>query len=121
MLELMKSKIHGATVTQTDLRYHGSLTVDEALLESAGLLEHEKVQVVNINNGLRIETYCIHGKRGSGVVCLNGAAARCAQPGDKVIIISYAQMEEKAARRWKPRAVFVDDANRILRTASAAR
>lgn len=112
-IELLKSKIHKATVTATNLAYHGSLTVDEALLVAASLLEHEKVQVVNLNNGARIETYCIRGPRGSGVVCLNGAAARSAQPGDLVIILAYAQMEEAEARRWKPKVVFVDERNRI--------
>ena len=117
LVELMKSKIHLATVTGTDLHYEGSLTVDSDLLDKAGVLVHEKVQVVNQNNGHRIETYCIPGKRGSGVICLNGAAARNAQPGDKVIIITYACMEEAEGRRWKPRVVFVDDRNRIVQTA----
>ncbi len=117
LVELMKSKIHLATVTQTDLHYEGSLTVDEDLLDRAGMFVHEKVQVVNQNNGQRIETYCIPGRRGSGVICLNGAAARCAQPGDKVIIITYARMEASEAKSWKPRVVFVDERNRVVQTA----
>lgn len=117
LVELMKSKIHLATVTQTDLHYEGSLTVDEDLLDEAGMFIHEKVQVVNQNNGSRIETYCIPGKRGSGTICLNGAAARCAQPGDRVIIITYARMEASVARSWKPRVVFVDERNRVIQTA----
>ena len=121
LVELLKAKIHLATVTRTDLHYEGSLTVDEELLEAAGMFVHEKVQVVNINTGSRIETYCIPGKRGSGVICLNGAAARSAQPGDKVIIIAYVQMEEAQARTWKPTVVFVDEKNRIARKAASAR
>lgn len=117
LVELMKAKIHLATVTGTDLHYEGSLTIDEDLLDQAGMFVHEKVQVVNQNNGHRIETYCIPGKRGSGTICLNGAAARNAQPGDKVIIITYARMEESEARSWKPRVVFVDERNRVVQTA----
>ncbi len=116
-IEILKGKIHLATVTGTDLHYEGSLTVDQDLLDKAGMLIHEKVQVVNLNNGERIETYCIPGKRGSGAICLNGAAARKAEPGDRVIIIAYAQMEEAQARSWKPRVVFVDERNRIVQTA----
>jgi len=108
----MKSKIHRATVTEANLNYVGSITIDEDLMEAADLWENEKVQVVNINNGARLETYVIPGPRGSGVICLNGAAARHAQPGDKVIIISYALMTEEEARSYKPRIVLMDEANR---------
>lgn len=117
IVEMLKSKIHLAAVTGTDLHYEGSLTVDEDLLDAAGMLVHEKVQVVNINNGSRIETYVIPGRRGGGEVCLNGAAARCAEPGDRVIIIAYARMEEADARRFRPRVVFVDGKNRLVQTA----
>jgi aspartate 1-decarboxylase len=109
---MMKSKIHRATVTEANLNYVGSITIDEDLMEAADLWENEKVQVVNINNGARLETYVIPGPRGSGVICLNGAAARHAQPGDKVIIISYALMNEEEARKHRPRIVLMDEANR---------
>jgi aspartate 1-decarboxylase len=112
MRNMMKSKIHRATVTEANLNYVGSITIDEDLMEAADLWENEKVQVVNINNGARLETYVIPGPRGSGVICLNGAAARHAQPGDKVIIISYALMTEEEARSYKPRIVLMDEANR---------
>jgi aspartate 1-decarboxylase len=112
MRNMMKSKIHRATVTEANLNYVGSITIDEDLMEAADLWENEKVQVVNINNGARLETYVIPGPRGSGVICLNGAAARHAQPGDKVIIISYALMTEEEARAHRPRIVLMDDANR---------
>ena len=116
-VELLKGKIHRATVTATDLAYHGSLTVDEDLMDAAGIIEFEKVQVVNLHSGARIETYCIPGKRGSGVLCMNGAAARSAQPGDHVIVITYAQMEEAEARSWKPKVVFVNEKNRAVKVA----
>jgi aspartate 1-decarboxylase len=112
MRNMMKSKIHRATVTEANLNYVGSITIDEDLMEAADLWENEKVQVVNINNGARLETYVIPGPRGSGVICLNGAAARHAQPGDKVIIISYALMNEEEARKHRPRIVLMDEANR---------
>jgi len=112
MRNMMKSKIHRATVTEANLNYVGSITIDEELMEAADLWENEKVQVVNINNGARLETYVIPGPRGSGVICLNGAAARHAQPGDRVIIISYALMTEEEARTYRPRVVLADDANR---------
>jgi len=112
MRNMMKSKIHRATVTEANLNYVGSITIDEALMEAADLWENEKVQVVNINNGARLETYVIPGPRGSGVICLNGAAARHAQPGDKVIIISYALMTEEEARAYRPRIVLMDEENR---------
>jgi len=112
MRNMMKSKIHRATVTEANLNYVGSITIDVELMEAADLWENEKVQVVNINNGARLETYVIPGPRGSGVICLNGAAARHAQPGDKVIIISYALMTEDEARRHRPRIVLMDENNR---------
>jgi len=115
---MMKSKIHRATVTQADLHYVGSLTLDQDLMEAADLLPNEKVQVVDIDNGSRLETYVIAGERGSGVVCMNGAAARLVQPGDTVIIISYAEVEDDEARCWEPRAVLVDEDNRVARNLS---
>lgn len=117
-ITMLKCKIHRATVTQAELDYVGSITVDAALMEAAGLLEYEKVQVVNINNGARLETYAICGASGSGIICLNGAAARHAQPNDKVIIMAYAQMEPHEARINPPKVVFVDDANQITKTAT---
>lgn len=113
---LMKSKIHRATITSADLHYEGSLTVDEALLEAADLMTHEEVQVVNLNTGARFSTYVIPGARGSGVVQLNGAAARLGFPGDLVILISYGVYTEDEARRHAPRVVFVDAQNRLVRT-----
>lgn len=110
--EMLKSKIHRATVTQADLNYVGSITIDAALMEAADFLEGEKVDVVNINNGARLSTYCIAGPRGSGIIGINGAAARLVSPGDLVIIISYAMVAEAAARSHRPRVVFVDGANR---------
>lgn len=110
---MLKSKIHRVKITQAELHYVGSITIDEALLEAANLLEGEKVQVVNINNGERLETYVIKGPRDSGVVCLNGPAARKAQVGDVVIIISYASMEYEEARNFKPSLVFPDPENRL--------
>ncbi|MCS6983838.1 MAG: aspartate 1-decarboxylase [Leptospiraceae bacterium] len=109
----MQAKIHRATVTDANLYYEGSLTIDEELLEASGLMEHQKVQVVNINNGQRLETYLIKGNRGSGTVCLNGAAARLGHYGDKIIIIAYAHMDPEEARRYKPKIVLVDDNNRV--------
>lgn len=113
---MMKSKLHRATVTQADLHYVGSLTLDTDLMDAADLLPNEKVQVVDIDNGARLETYVIPGERGSGVVCMNGAAARLVQPGDLVIIISYAELEDEEARRFQPRAVLVGADNRVERT-----
>ena len=109
----MKSKIHRATVTEANLRYEGSITIDEELLRAADILQGEKVQVVNLNNGSRIETYCLEGKAGSGIICMNGGAARWAQVGDKVIVIAYGLVEEREARDFRPKVVFVDQANRI--------
>lgn len=110
---LLGGKIHRATVTQADLNYVGSITVDEDLLDAAGILVNEKVQIVNNNNGARLETYTIAGQRGSGVICLNGAAARLVQPGDVVIIMSYVLLSEPEISAHKPKVVLVDEANRI--------
>ncbi|MCS6808439.1 MAG: aspartate 1-decarboxylase [Candidatus Kapabacteria bacterium] len=112
---MFKSKIHRACVTQAELHYEGSLTIDEELMEAADLLEYEKVSVVNINNGERFETYVIKGKRGSRVMCLNGAAARKAMVGDRIIVISYAIMSNEEARSYKPTIVLVDERNAIKR------
>ncbi|HLQ24084.1 MAG TPA: aspartate 1-decarboxylase, partial [Gemmatimonadales bacterium] len=107
--------IHRATITATDLHYEGSLTVDEDLLEAADLIPHEEIQVVNVNNGSRFATYVIPGLRGSGVVQLNGAAARLGHPGDVVILIAYGLFTEQEAKRHAPRVVFVDERNRVVR------
>lgn len=112
---LMKSKIHRATITSADLHYEGSLTVDEDLLDAADLVTYEEIQVVNVNNGSRFSTYVIPGPRGSGVIQLNGAAARLGMPGDLVILISYAVFDAREAERHNPRVVFVDAQNRIVR------
>jgi aspartate 1-decarboxylase len=117
---MMKSKIHRATVTQADLHYVGSVTLDAELMEAADLLEGEQVAIVDITNGARLETYVIEGQRGSGVIGINGAAARLVQPGDLVIIISYAGMEEAEARSFRPRIVHVDDKNRIVKLGNDA-
>lgn len=109
---MMKSKLHRATVTEANLHYVGSITIDEDLLDLADLYPNEKVQIVNNNNGARLETYIIPGPRGSGVVCLNGAAARLVQPGDKVIIISYAMMTDEEAKKLTPKVVILDEQNR---------
>ncbi|MFZ3101082.1 MAG: aspartate 1-decarboxylase [Desulfitobacteriaceae bacterium] len=111
---IMKSKIHRAVVTEANLQYVGSITIDVALLEAADLLPNEKVQVVNNNNGNRLETYVIPGERNSGVICLNGAAARLVQVGDEVIIISYGIFTDEAAREYKPKVVFVDGKNSMI-------
>lgn len=108
---MMKSKLHRATVTEANLNYVGSITIDEDLMGHADLWANEKVQIVNNNNGARFETYVIPGERGSGVICLNGAAARLVQPGDKVIIISYAMMAEEEARAYQPKVVILDENN----------
>jgi aspartate 1-decarboxylase len=112
---MMKSKIHRATVTQADLDYVGSVTLDAALMEAADLLEGEQVAIVDITNGARIETYVIPGPRGSGVIGINGAAAHLVHPGDLVIIMSYAVMDDAEARALKPRVVHVDEHNRIVK------
>lgn len=115
LLNMFKAKIHQAVITQADLNYEGSLTVDEDLLDAAGILVHEKVQVVNINNGNRFETYTIRGKRGSGIIGLNGACARLGMPGDRVIIITYAQMTDEEAKNFNPKVVIVDENNNIIK------
>ena len=114
-LNMLKSKIHRATVIQSELDYVGSITIDEALMESAGIYEYEKVQIADINNGNRFETYVIAGEKGSGMICLNGAAAHMVEIGDKIIIMSYAQMEPKEIKENPPKVVFVDDNNNITR------
>lgn len=116
-ITMLKGKIHRATVTQAELDYVGSITVDTALMRAAGILEYEKVQVVDINNGERFETYTIGGEENSGVICLNGAAARCVQKGDKVIIMAYCTLTPEEAKEHKPAVVFVDEENRISETA----
>ena len=110
-IEILKSKIHRAVITEANLNYVGSLTLDEELMEAANLIENEKIQIVNVNNGSRIETYLIKGKRGSGVCCLNGPAARQGAVGDTVIIISYANMDFEKARQFKPSIVFPKEGN----------
>lgn len=115
MIEVMKSKIHRARVTQAELNYVGSITIDEDLMDEADIIANEKVQIVNNNNGARLETYVIPGKRGTGTICLNGAAARLVQVGDIVIIISYALMDRAEAKAHKPRLVFPDDNNRLIK------
>ncbi len=117
-LTMLKGKIHRATVRQAELDYVGSITVDPELLEAAGILEYEKVAIVDINNGSRFETYTIAGEPGSGMICLNGAAARCVSQGDKIIIMCYAEMTPKEAEEHKPKVVFVDDNNKITRLTS---
>ncbi|MFH8788030.1 aspartate 1-decarboxylase [Streptomyces roseoverticillatus] len=111
---MLKSKIHRATVTGADLNYVGSLTLDPVLMEQADLLPGEQVHIVDVNNGSRLETYVIKGERGSGVVCINGAAARLVAPGDIVIIIAYASVTDDEARALKPRVVFVDGENKAV-------
>lgn len=115
---MLKSKIHRATVVQAELDYVGSITIDQDLLESSGIYEYEKVQIVDVNNGQRFETYTIAGERGTGMICLNGAAARCVSTGDKIIIMSYCDLNENEVKDHKPKVVFVDDNNRIERITS---
>ena len=117
-LTMLKGKIHRATVRQAELDYVGSITVDPELLEAAGILEYEKVAIVDINNGSRFETYTIAGEPGSGMICLNGSAARCVSQGDKIIIMCYAEMTPEEAKEHKPKVVFVDDNNKITRLTS---
>lgn len=114
-IQMLKGKIHRATVVQAELDYVGSITVDSELLEAAGILEYEKVQIVDVNNGQRFWTYTIAGERGSGMICLNGAAARCVSVGDKIILMSYADMTPEEAKEHKPHVVFVDEKNQISR------
>ena len=112
-LEMLKSKIHRATVTQAELNYVGSITIDESLMEAAGIIEYEKVQIADVDNGARFETYVIAGEAGSGIICLNGAAARMVSTGDKVIIMSYAQMQPQEVKENPLKVVFVDENNQI--------
>ena len=114
----LKSKIHRAVVTQAELDYVGSITVDRDLLEKSGIMEYEKVLVVDVNNGNRLETYTIAGEAGSGVICLNGAAAKLVTVGDKVIIMSFASMTPEEAKEFRPTVVFVDDDNKVSRVTS---
>lgn len=114
MIEVMKSKIHRAKVTEAELNYVGSITIDEDLMDAANLIANEKVQIVNNNNGARFETYVIKGERGTGTICLNGAAARLVQVGDIVIIISYAWMDQDEAKSHQPALVFPDENNKII-------
>lgn len=115
-IEMLKGKIHRATVVQAELNYVGSITVDQDLLDASGILEYEKVQIVDIDNGSRFETYTIAGEAGSGMICLNGAAARCVSVGDKIIIMSYAQMTpDEVKKDYHPNVVFVDENNKIAR------
>lgn len=115
---MLKSKIHRATVTQAQLDYVGSITIDERLLKASGIMEYEKVQIVDVNNGQRFETYVICGEKNSGVICLNGAAARCVQKGDKIIIMAYAQLDVEEAKTTKPTVVFVDENNGVSKITS---
>lgn len=117
-LTMLKGKIHRVKVKQAALDYVGSITIDEALMEAAGILEYEKVQIVDIDNGSRFETYTIAGERGSGMICLNGAAARCVSVGDLIIIMSYAQMTPEEAKTHRPKVVLVDEENRITKITS---
>ena len=113
-IEVVKSKIHRVKITQAELHYVGSITIDEDIMEASNIIENEKVQIVNINNGERLETYVIKGERGSGHVCLNGPAARKAQVGDIIIIISYASMDFNEAKKHKPTIIFPDKNNKII-------
>ncbi|ACV28170.1 Aspartate 1-decarboxylase precursor [Anaerococcus prevotii] len=117
-IEMLEGKIHRARVTEANLDYVGSITVDISLLEESGIREYQKVQVVDVNNGNRIETYTIAGKKDSGVICLNGAAARLFSTGDKVIIMAYASYSEDELKDYKPKVVFVDDDNKITKVSN---
>ena len=114
-ITMLKAKIHRATVTQAELDYVGSITVDMDLLEQAGIQEYEKVQIVDVNNGSRFETYTIAGERGSGVMCLNGAEARIVQTGDKIILMAYAQVTPEEASELRPTVLFVDEKNKVTK------
>ena len=116
LVNMLKGKVHRATVVQAELDYVRSITVDEDLLDASGIHEYELVQIVDVNNGNRFETYTIAGERGSGMICLNGAAARQVQVNDKIIIMCYAQMDENELKSHAPKVVFVDDENKIVRT-----
>lgn len=113
MIEVLKSKIHRAVVTEANLHYVGSCTIDEDLMDAANLIAHEKITIVDVNNGNRLDTYVIKGKRGSGIISMNGAAARLVQPGDIIIIMSYAQMEFEAAKSFQPKVVFPLEGNQL--------
>ncbi len=115
---MLKGKIHRAVVQQADLNYIGSITVDPALMEAAGIYEYEKVQIVDVENGSRFETYTIAGKPNSGMICLNGAAARCVQTGDHIIIMAYCQLDPNEVKQHKPKVVFVNEENKIVKTVS---
>ncbi len=117
-ITLLKAKIHRAVVKQADLDYVGSITIDSDLLRESGILEYEKVEIADIDNGNRFETYAIAGEAGSGIICLNGAAARCVSEGDKIIIMAYAQMTPEEAKGHKPTVIFVDEDNKIVRKAN---
>ena len=117
-ITLLKAKIHRAVVKQADLDYVGSITIDSDLLRESGILEYEKVEIADIDNGNRFETYAIAGEAGSGIICLNGAAARCVESGDKIIIMAYAQMTPEEAKTHKPTVLFVDQDNHIVRKAN---
>ena len=117
-IEMLQGKIHRATVTQAALDYVGSITIDEALLEASSIREYQKVQVVDVNNGNRLETYTIAGERNSGIICLNGAAARYVSQGDKVIIMAYSSYSQDDLKDYKPKVVFVDDNNKIEKISS---
>ena len=117
-ITLLKAKIHRAVVKQADLDYVGSITIDSDLLRESGILEYEKVEIADIDNGNRFETYAIAGEAGSGIICLNGAAARCVSAGDKIIIMAYAQMSPEEAKTHKPIVLFVDQDNKIVRKAN---
>lgn len=116
-ITMLKSKIHRVTVTQSELNYVGSITIDKGLMDAAGLVEYEKVQVVDIDNGARLETYVITGGQDTGCICVNGAAARCVQVGDKVIIMAYAQMTPTECENHRPKVVFVNENNKIMEIA----
>ena len=117
-ITLLKAKIHRAVVTQADLDYVGSITIDSGLLREAGILEYEKVEIADLDNGSRFQTYAIAGEEGSGIICLNGAAAKCVSVGDKVIIMAYANMTPQEAASHKPTVLFVNDNNEIVRKAN---
>lgn len=114
LIQVLKSKLHRVKVTQAELHYVGSITIDEDLMDAANILENEKVQIVNVNNGERFETYVIKGARKTGTICLNGPAARKAQVGDIVIVISYATMDFEEAKKWKPYLIFPDGNNQLI-------
>lgn len=117
-ITMLKSKIHRATVTEANLNYVGSITIDSSLMKAAGIYEYEKVQIVDVNNGNRIETYVISGEADSGVICLNGAAARCVQTGDIVIIMAYAQMSPDEIKSHSPKVIMVDNKNKCVEISS---